>query len=202
MIHLPRISGLASKRRILLQREDVSVKAPKKRPKPDDKQLERGETYLQAMFWQRLQHQNVLPFRLGLYYFDEARSRVCLLTPWMETNLIQLRGVAAGPVYLHSQQVVHGDLSAFNGLIDSAGIPHLGDLGLPQLLLQGDRQNEPQSNCGVTVHRDRFPQCTAQQVLRWSLANCRRGYLACCLVTLWELNIPSIKSPYASTWFN
>ncbi|KAL0066404.1 hypothetical protein AAF712_006446 [Marasmius tenuissimus] len=72
---------------------DVSVKAPKKQPRPDNKQL-------------------------------------------------GLKGVATGLVYLHNQKVVHGDLSAFNILIDSAGIPYIGDLGLPQLLGKASDKSE------------------------------------------------------------
>ncbi|KAK1235564.1 hypothetical protein PQX77_001205 [Marasmius sp. AFHP31] len=118
---------------------DVSVKAPKEQHRPDDKQL---ETFLQqAIVWRRLEHQNVLPF-LGLYYFDEARSRVCLVSPWMENSAEQsdvepedlLKGAAAGLLHLHSQKVVHGDLNLSNIFIDSAGISRIGDLGLPQLL--------------------------------------------------------------------
>ncbi|KAK1216372.1 hypothetical protein PQX77_020986 [Marasmius sp. AFHP31] len=118
---------------------DVSVKAPKKQPRPDDRQL---ETFLQqAIVWRRLEHQNVLPF-LGLYYFDEARSRVCLVSPWMENSAAGaevkpedcVKGVAAGLFHLHSQKVVHGDLNVFNIFINSAGISRIGDLGLPQLL--------------------------------------------------------------------
>ncbi|KAJ8079064.1 hypothetical protein PM082_013351 [Marasmius tenuissimus] len=126
---------------------DVSVKAPKKQPRPDNKQL--GTFLQQAIVWRRLEHQNVLPF-MGLYYFDEARSRVCVVSPWMETNVTQaevepedcLKGVATGLVYLHNQKVVHGDLSAFNILIDSAGIPYIGDLGLPQLLGKASDKSE------------------------------------------------------------
>ncbi|KAJ8079013.1 hypothetical protein PM082_013300 [Marasmius tenuissimus] len=126
---------------------DVAVKVLKEHPRPDDKRL---ETYLQqAVVWRKLEHQNILPF-LGLYYFNHARSRVCLVSPWIENSAAQdeidsedcVKGIADGLAYLHDQKVVHGHLSAPSILIDSDGNPRIGDLGLAQLLGQAGDLSE------------------------------------------------------------
>ncbi|KAK1216397.1 hypothetical protein PQX77_021011 [Marasmius sp. AFHP31] len=122
-----------------LRNADVAVKVLKEHPRPDDKKL---ETFLQqAVVWRKLEHQNILPF-LGLYYFDHARSRVCLVSPWIENGFAQeeidpedyIKGIADGLAHLHNQKVVHGHLGASSILVDSDGVPRIGDLGLAQLL--------------------------------------------------------------------
>ncbi|KAL0066521.1 hypothetical protein AAF712_006564 [Marasmius tenuissimus] len=115
---------------------DVAVKVPKKQPKPGGEQLK------QAILWRKLTHQNISPF-LGLYYLDETRTQVCLLSRWMENSVTQhdfkqpeegVRGIAEGLTYLHNQNVFHGYLSTSSILIDSDETPLIGDLGLAQLL--------------------------------------------------------------------
>ncbi|KAK7036539.1 hypothetical protein VNI00_011472 [Paramarasmius palmivorus] len=50
----------------------------------------RDQEYLrEAIVWRQLRHSNVLPF-LGLYYLDDSRKQLCLVSPWMEKgNLVQ-----------------------------------------------------------------------------------------------------------------
>ncbi|KAF9255254.1 hypothetical protein L218DRAFT_1036269 [Marasmius fiardii PR-910] len=79
----------------------------------------------EAIVWQQLDHPNVLPF-MGIYYMNEARTQLCLVSPWMEQgNLVTflettpreevdlyllVYDVASGLAYLHRMKVVHGDL--------------------------------------------------------------------------------------------
>lgn len=37
----------------------------------------------EAVIWRQLFHPNVLPF-YGVYHLDDLRSRLCLISPWME----------------------------------------------------------------------------------------------------------------------
>lgn len=43
----------------------------------------------EAMLWGQLLYPHIVPF-LGIYYLDEARKRICLVSPWMDNgNLVQ-----------------------------------------------------------------------------------------------------------------
>jgi serine/threonine protein kinase len=43
----------------------------------------------EAVLWRQLSHPNVLPF-YGVYHWDQNRSRVCLISPWMSNgNIVQ-----------------------------------------------------------------------------------------------------------------
>jgi serine/threonine protein kinase len=41
----------------------------------------------EAILWNQLNHPNVLPF-YGVYYLEEERRRICLVSPWMENGNI------------------------------------------------------------------------------------------------------------------
>ncbi|KAL0058747.1 Rho guanine nucleotide exchange factor [Marasmius tenuissimus] len=42
----------------------------------------------EAIVWKQLDHPNILPF-LGIYYLDDTRQRICLVSPWQERgNLV------------------------------------------------------------------------------------------------------------------
>jgi len=43
------------------------------------------EFFKEAILWRQLDHPNVLPF-LGLYFLDDSRQRVCLISPWMRNG--------------------------------------------------------------------------------------------------------------------
>ncbi|TDL20568.1 kinase-like protein [Rickenella mellea] len=114
----------------------------------------------EAMLWQQLRHKNILPF-YGVCK-DEFAPMLAMISPWMgngtltthleERNLDafgrreMLKGVACGLQYLHSCKpaVVHGDLRAGNVLVDSDGIPRIGDFGLARII-------DSQSSSVVTV---------------------------------------------------
>ncbi|ESK82545.1 hypothetical protein Moror_3707 [Moniliophthora roreri MCA 2997] len=105
--------------------------------------------YLQeAIVWRQLRHQGVLPF-LGLYYLDNGRKQLCLVSPWMERgNLVQflrktdskdvdhhllVYDIAVGLEYLHRTKIVHGDLKGVNILIKPSGRPCIADFGLARV---------------------------------------------------------------------
>ncbi|KAF9256322.1 kinase-like protein [Marasmius fiardii PR-910] len=111
-------------------------------------QSEEEKTFLrEAILWRMMKHPNVLPF-LGIYY-DGNASRLCLISPWMERGNLRdflkrterkavghytlVYDVAEGLSYLHSKDVVHGDLKGANILITPSGRASIGDFGLSRV---------------------------------------------------------------------
>ncbi|KAF9255256.1 kinase-like protein [Marasmius fiardii PR-910] len=102
----------------------------------------------EAIVWQQLDHPNVLPF-MGMYYMNEARTQLCLVSPWMERgnlatflettpreevdHYLLVYDVASGLAYLHEKKVVHGDLKGVNVLITPDGRGCIGDFGLSRV---------------------------------------------------------------------
>ncbi|EPQ54890.1 kinase-like protein, partial [Gloeophyllum trabeum ATCC 11539] len=96
----------------------------------------------EAIIWQYLAHQNILPF-LGVEC-DLYPNQWCLVSLWMDNKDIvrYLRGrqppadihvlyeVAQGLAYLHWENLVHGDLKGMNILIDEHHHVRLADFGL------------------------------------------------------------------------
>ncbi|KAF7326856.1 Kinase-like protein [Mycena venus] len=84
---------------------------------------------LEALVWKDLYHPHILPF-LGIDR-DSFPSSLCMVSPWMEhgtvMNHLQVHGhgnvdkllyeIAQGLEYLHSYNIVHGDLRGTNILI-------------------------------------------------------------------------------------
>ncbi|KAG1726993.1 kinase-like domain-containing protein [Suillus paluster] len=91
----------------------------------------------------QLQHENILPL---LGFSDDFGQLPAMVSPWMhDGSLITicseqkwtiehkfeiLQQVAAAISYLHSKDVVHGDLTANNILIDSDGNARVADYGI------------------------------------------------------------------------
>ncbi|KAG1888633.1 kinase-like domain-containing protein [Suillus subluteus] len=88
-----------------------------------------------------LNHENIVPLWGVARQFGVLPA---LVSPWLKNGTLteylrnQHKGtfsdVARGLQYLHSQQIVHGDLSGFNVLIDDDGKARLTDFGLSALI--------------------------------------------------------------------
>ncbi|KAF9457681.1 kinase-like domain-containing protein [Collybia nuda] len=94
----------------------------------------------EVILWGQLSHTNLLPF-YGLYRF---RSRLCLVSPWMDNGdinsyleknpdanrILLALDVAAGISHLHENDIIHGDLKGVNILVAKSGRACLADFGL------------------------------------------------------------------------
>ncbi|KAJ7920040.1 kinase-like domain-containing protein [Mycena leptocephala] len=104
----------------------------------------------EALVWQRLQHRFILPL-IGIDR-ETFPSSLCMVSPWMKHGTIlkylRARGrgdmnrllfeIAQGLEYLHSRNVVHGDLRGTNILISDEGSACLSDFGLAKTISEGD----------------------------------------------------------------
>ncbi|KAG1831662.1 kinase-like domain-containing protein [Suillus subalutaceus] len=94
--------------------------------------------------WLRLKHPTIVPL-LGIAYVDPPLP--ALVSQWMSSGTLYIyleeattitvstkvrlaKGIVDGLNYLHSENVVHGDLHPGNVLIDGSGNPCLIDFGL------------------------------------------------------------------------
>ncbi|KAH7913189.1 kinase-like domain-containing protein [Hygrophoropsis aurantiaca] len=101
--------------------------------------------------WQRLRHENVLPLLGVTSGFGPFTSMIC---PWLDNGTLTtyleryqkklanmdrfllLTEIASGLRYLHSNSVIHGDLTGSNVLIDHNGSARLADFGLSIAILE------------------------------------------------------------------
>ncbi|KZT31563.1 kinase-like protein [Sistotremastrum suecicum HHB10207 ss-3] len=98
--------------------------------------------------WQKLTHDNILPFIGIATNFGKLPSPISLWMPNVGTVTRYLRtrrevnrlsfllGIAEGLSYLHNNdpQIIHGDLKADNILVSELGTPCLADFGLSRVL--------------------------------------------------------------------
>ncbi|KIJ59932.1 hypothetical protein HYDPIDRAFT_99722, partial [Hydnomerulius pinastri MD-312] len=106
----------------------------------------------EILTWSKLKHAHILPL-LGV--IDESNSAsvqqdLHLISPWMFfgtanqflrkrpeadlSNIVsELCGISAGLVYMHENNVVHGDIKGDNILISNYGVPYIADFGLSRL---------------------------------------------------------------------
>ncbi|KAF7354918.1 Protein kinase domain-containing protein [Mycena sanguinolenta] len=111
----------------------------------DDVKIMAKKVGREALIWRQLSHPNLLPF-FGLYMLD---NRLCLISPWMENGHLKhflstaphdigraslVADVAMGLEYLHSQNVVHGDLKTPNILVTPSGRACITDFGLSTII--------------------------------------------------------------------
>ncbi|KIJ12549.1 hypothetical protein PAXINDRAFT_14625 [Paxillus involutus ATCC 200175] len=129
---------------------DVAVKAIRTYSADDGNDAEKKKRLKREIrVWLNLKHINVLPLFGTTMGFGQFPAMVC---PWLEDGpltsylerrddrltmgkrLVLLHDVAVGLQYLHSQTVVHGDLSGSNVLIHGDGRACIADFGLSTLL--------------------------------------------------------------------
>ncbi|KAJ7592861.1 kinase-like domain-containing protein [Mycena floridula] len=102
----------------------------------------------ECAIWSQLTHKNVLPF-LGLCYDIAPTSIPVLVSPFCELGDVSrylhdyphadrhsiILGVALGLEYLHSKDIVHGDLKVANVLVDSSNMePCICDFGISKII--------------------------------------------------------------------
>ncbi|KAJ6554057.1 kinase-like domain-containing protein [Mycena vulgaris] len=99
----------------------------------------------EALVWQHLQHPFILPL-IGIDR-DTFPPSICMVSPWMEHGTVLkylndygranvdklLSEIAQGMQYLHSKNIVHGDLRGANILITHEWSACLADFGLTSL---------------------------------------------------------------------
>ncbi|KAF8183723.1 kinase-like domain-containing protein [Mycena galopus ATCC 62051] len=115
----------------------------------------------EALLWKELHHPHILPF-LGIDR-DSFPSSFCMVSPWMEHGTVMhylkthghanvnklLYEIAQGLEYLHSHNIVHGDLRGANILIKEDWSACLADFGLSIL---SDVTSMTSSNRGGNPH--------------------------------------------------
>ncbi|KAJ8590706.1 kinase-like protein [Rhizopogon salebrosus TDB-379] len=125
-------------------------------PKADDEELiqKTGKRIRrEAYIWITLSHDHILPF-LGITMRDDFGRLPALVSPWMENKslgdylkrfpklpdcqkLELIQQVAAGLRYLHEEKdIVHGDLTGTNVLVDGSGKLCFADFGLSMVLTE------------------------------------------------------------------
>ncbi|KAJ7921478.1 kinase-like domain-containing protein, partial [Mycena leptocephala] len=96
----------------------------------------------EALVWKDLDHPHILAF-IGIDR-DSFPSSLCMVSPWMENGTVVdyiknygyanvdklLAEIAQGLGYLHSRNIVHGDLRGANILIDENWSARVADFGL------------------------------------------------------------------------
>ncbi|KZT07890.1 kinase-like protein [Laetiporus sulphureus 93-53] len=120
--------------------------------------------YKEAIQWRHLHHPNVVPF-LGVCDMPPP-LRLCIVSHWMENGNIMdflrqnlsadrhrlLVEIATGLQYLHSKDIVHGDLKGANILINN-GVPRLADFDLATVVYRMQTVNTASgSHRGGTYH--------------------------------------------------
>ncbi|KAK7029781.1 kinase-like domain-containing protein [Favolaschia claudopus] len=115
----------------------------------------------EALIWKELHHPYILP-RLGIDR-DSFPNSLCMVSPWMEQGTVisylkenghdavdtLLLEIARGLEYLHSCNIIHGDLKGANILIQGNGAACLADFGLSNF---SDVTTSPSTNRGGSVY--------------------------------------------------
>ncbi|KXN87401.1 hypothetical protein AN958_08832 [Leucoagaricus sp. SymC.cos] len=97
----------------------------------------------EAVLWGHLHHVNIVPF-YGIYNINDGSQRICLVSPWMDNGNVVIylerkpqaarkpliADIICGLLYLHNEDIVHGDLKGVNVLVDKIGRACLADFGL------------------------------------------------------------------------
>ncbi|KAJ6608486.1 kinase-like domain-containing protein, partial [Mycena sp. CBHHK59/15] len=99
----------------------------------------------ETLVWQHLHHPFIVPL-IGIDT-ESFPSSLCMVSPWMKNGTVvrylasmgpedrqdRIQEIAQGLCFLHSRNVVHGDLRGSNILVDDTGHACLTDFGLTVL---------------------------------------------------------------------
>ncbi|CUA72981.1 MAP kinase kinase kinase mkh1 [Schizosaccharomyces pombe 972h-] [Rhizoctonia solani] len=145
----------------LLDSTVVCVKVP--RISEDSFQSARNQVYASREIhtWNKCNHVNVLPL-LGLALF---RGRIATLSPWIQNGTLQeylkkhpdvdrcrlSTQVCDGVAYLHSIDIIHGDLKGDNVLISDDGNALLTDFGSADIKNRTLTFTQLMDQCGWTM---------------------------------------------------
>ncbi|KAG9084739.1 hypothetical protein FRC06_003920, partial [Ceratobasidium sp. 370] len=125
-------------RGMLLDGNDIAIKALRHHVLANDKAPKALKRAMRELYvWSKAKHHNVQPL-LGVILFQGCLGMV---SPWMENGNLEeyirknpatdrhqlCTQVTSGVSYLHSINMVHGDLKARNILVDRDGTPKLSD---------------------------------------------------------------------------
>ncbi|KAH0830117.1 WD40-repeat-containing domain protein [Lanmaoa asiatica] len=131
----------------------VAVKVIKRYTAQGDDKSKQRRLRREIKLWLTLDHRNIIPLLGTTRYYGDFLSMVC---PWVEngnlTSYLDRRNndltgqmrlgiindVALGLQYLHSQNVVHGDISGANILIYGSGRACIADFGLSIVVTEID----------------------------------------------------------------
>ncbi|KAJ8585686.1 kinase-like protein [Rhizopogon salebrosus TDB-379] len=131
--------------------QDVAVKAIRSHILNEDDRIKKDKRLRRELkIWRTLEHENILPLYGVAFGFGRFTAMVC---PWARNGSLTiyleshrkltissrfklLSDVANGLHYLHSSQVVHGDLSGSNVLVMHDGTACLSDFGLSGMISQ------------------------------------------------------------------
>ncbi|TFK51536.1 kinase-like protein [Heliocybe sulcata] len=111
-----------------------------------DREAIRRRINRESYVWGKLQHINVLPF-YGVCRRDTGYNIYGLVAPHCPGNIITylerqpsadrlglVLGIAQGLSYLHSREVVHGDVKPRNVLVTERGVPVISDFGTSRVV--------------------------------------------------------------------
>jgi len=110
-----------------------------------DREVVMKRLYRETKVWHSLEHKNVTPF-LGLchdvgpfpamvsYLCDNGHVNEYLVKNNKADRLEIITAIARGLQYLHSQNVVHGDVKGSNVLVSDDGTPQLSDFGRSRVI--------------------------------------------------------------------
>ncbi|KAF9259352.1 kinase-like protein [Marasmius fiardii PR-910] len=128
------------------------------------------EFYKETLLWTHLHHPNLLPF-LGVNT-TLFPGKLALVAPWMANGQITkflevkpshdklrvISEIAAGIVYLHSRNIIHGDIKGANVLVDEQGKCYLADFGLATAAMTSTLLGSSTSGVGKGTTRWMAPE--------------------------------------------
>ncbi|KAG8940662.1 hypothetical protein FRC03_005199, partial [Tulasnella sp. 419] len=149
---------------------EVAIKALRVQGSTETSAIEeriRKRFYREVLLWGKLEHANIVPLLGYMMHPDEPPA---LVSPWYSNgNVISyLRehpdpnryslalDVVSGLEYLHSIQVVHGDIKGENVLVDGDGRASLCDFGMSEFMDEASRITGFTTSSGGSGGTDRF----------------------------------------------